>query len=204
MRQSPYNILPFCLALLLCVFISHPTNAKEEPKHYDNDTILTDDATARFIDSIDEVEVLADHMVEKGAGDMLRVEETIQKSQNFAPYRTYLDMMEEEHPEDYAKLGEIVAKYGFESQLEWAKTGDAVMLAYMNLQQDKNKMNIRQEMQAQLTPEMMAMMPPSAKAQIDKALAMADAINDVPQENVDIVRSHKAALEVAMRENLRQ
>ena len=204
MRQSLFNILNFCFALLLCVSIFNPAYAGDEPKHYNNDTILTDDSTARFIDSIDEVELLAEHMIEKGAGNILRVEETIQKSQNFAPYRTYMDMMVEEHPEDYAKLGEIVSKYGFESQNDWAETGDAVMLAYMNIQQGQNKMNIRQEMQAQLTPEMMAMMPPSAKAQIDKALAMADAINDVPQGNIDIVRSHRDALEAAMRENLRQ
>ncbi len=182
--------------------LSH-ANFNDDPKLEKNTVILDREKAGRFVDSLDEISLFSAALEkEHGNGDLFAIKSAIQHSKSFSPYKHAVKILKEKYPNDYKTLGEITTKYEFESQEDWAETADAVIIAYFYIQQKKSGNVVEMDMRSQLTPEMMAMVPPEAMVKIERALAMAKAINDVPEENEEIVRDLVPALEVAMRKNL--
>lgn len=146
------------------------------------DTLQTRDVE-RFVSSIDDIDQFARDMENEGKDDVLAAEPI---GASFAPYTSSIEPMKNQYPADYQRLGSIVSTHGFSSVEEWASVGDSVMLTYIAMKMERENPEFS-EMASQITPEMMAMMPPEAQAQMQQSLMLMDAISDVPASNKQVV-----------------
>ncbi len=87
-----------------------------------------------------------------------------------------------------------ILENGFDSLPDWGETSDSIMMAYLATEMDPADMAGMD----QVTPEMMAMMPPSARAQMETVRRMMDAIKNVPQDDIDTLRPYRGQLEDAL------
>lgn len=144
---------------------------------------LTSGAAEGFVNSLTDVNNLAQQMEEEGKDRIFEGQAEPVPGKKFAPYSESLPLLKSEYPAEYKELGKIVRKHGFKSQESWATAGDNVMLAYM-----AGKMNIpAASAMPQLPPGMADKLPPETRAQMAKSLAVMETIRDVPQEHKDIV-----------------
>lgn len=148
-----------------------------------NAAALTAKAAESFVASMDDVNTLAKRMEDEGKTKMFDVKNEPVPGEKFKPYSTSLPVLKSEYPAEYKELENIVQKHGFKSPETWAETGDEVMMAYA-----ASKVNIPAAAQMpQLSPEMIAQMPPDAQAAMKQGLAAMETMRDVPQAHKDII-----------------
>lgn len=87
-------------------------------------------------------------------------------------------------------MSQIVKSNGFKSLNQWAEVGNGIFGAYMALQFEETDMSGMEQM----TPEMMAQLPPQAQAMFK----MIDATKNVPAEDKELMRSRQDAFDAAM------
>lgn len=80
---------------------------------------------------------------------------------------------------------------GFPSTDKFTKIADSIIMAYMSIELGKQDMNGMDQM----TPEMLAMMPPSVQEQMGPVIKLMSAAKNVPQEDKDTLAPHLADLE---------
>ena len=164
---------------------------------------LSPDQVEKFVSSMDDVQVLSDAMKKDGKNEVIgkKIGEP-KEGDEFTPYSRAVDVLKTEFPVDYKELGEVVAKHGFKSQEEWATTGDNVMAAYISSKIDPEAEKKMAAAQAQMTPEMVAKMPPEAVARMKQGMAMMATLKKVPAENREAVAAHKEKLEAFMNKEM--
>ena len=150
---------------------------------------LSADQVKQFVEAMPEIMAFSDGMKREGKDAILQTAILPGPgSQDFAPYRHGLVALKEKFPADYGKLGKIVGRHGFPSQENWAETADGVMLSYMAVKMIEDAPNGMAAMEQEMNAEMMASLPPEAKAQMEQLKAMMQAVRSVPAENRDAVR----------------
>jgi len=140
-----------------------------------------------FIASMGSVDTLADEMAKEGKQEALQANMQAMTNEGFLPYTSSIKVLKDKFGGDYEKLGGIVKKHGFSSQEEWAGIGDAVMLSYMALKAEESNPNYAAA-SAQMTPEMMANLPPETRAQVEQGMKMMNAIKAAPAEHKSVVK----------------
>ncbi len=138
-----------------------------------------------FLGSMKSVDSLTDEMKAAGKQEALQAEMDKRAGVTFTPYVNSVTILKEKYGPEYGKLGDIVKKHGFSSQEEWANVGDAVMLSYMALKAEKEPGF--EKAATELTPEMMAQIPPETRAQVEKTMKMMNAIKAAPAEHKQVV-----------------
>ncbi len=115
---------------------------------------------------------------------------------NFILYQSMVKNLSS-YPEEATQLRGIIKKAGFKDEHEWAKTGDAVILAYGSTQLSAKDRKEMSDGMAEITPEMMAMMPAETQAMMKSAMAASKAMASVPPEDVEAIKPFIARLEAA-------
>lgn len=161
--------------------------------------ILDKTKAAKFVDSFDDVSALADEMGFADKKPILRTKYAINKARSFGPYTNAVETLKTDYSSDYDKLTDIAKKFDFTSAEDWAETGDAVMLAYFSLREDHQDQSYEGLMKQGLRPEMVKMIPPEKMHMIEQALNMTKAVQDVPKENLEIVKDLQPAISVGIK-----
>ncbi len=91
-------------------------------------------------------------------------------------------------------LTDIVEDSGFDSVQNWASVGDKVSAAMMAIEMRKQPMDM-----SQMTPEMIAMMPENMRAQIEGAMRLIKATENVPEEDITLVQANYEKLKKHMK-----
>src|SRR5690606_14835829 len=101
-----------------------------------------------------------------------------QSGEPLQPYTRSLEYLRDEQGEAYEAMGDIVEEHGFESLEQWAGIGDRVMVAWLALQMEGNEVGA-------ITPEMLDQVPPQMRPQIERMLAMMEAVSNAPPEDIE-------------------
>ncbi len=144
---------------------------------------LTAKTAKQFVDSLPDINAMAEEMRANGKADILNAKTQPVPGEKFEPYTKAVSALKGEFPDDYKKLNGITKSNGFSSPEAWADTGDDVMMAYMATQVN---MPAGAAM-PNISPEMMAKMPPEAVAKMKQSMAVMETISSVPQAHKDIV-----------------
>lgn len=155
---------------------------------------LSGDQVQRFVASMKEVNVLGEEMEKAGKNEVLRKKMQPMEGEKFAPYTKSSGLLKTEFPDDYKKLGTVVSGHGFSSVEDWAGTADSVMHAYMANKMGEPKKQL-EAAKAQMTPEMMAAMPPEAQAQMKQGMQMMEALSQVSQSDRDAVAQYTGQID---------
>ena len=156
---------------------------------------FSEEKVARFIETLEKVQPLADRMAEEGKEMTLSDKINPVTSGEFDPYSNAVTALEAKYPSEHKELARLVKPFGFSPE-EWGQTGDRVLAAYMAL-----KMAEEPGMTAgiaQMDPSMLEMMPPEAKAQFAGVMKMVEKIENVPSSDKNAVAPNAAALEAYM------
>lgn len=82
-------------------------------------------------------------------------------------------------------LSEVAEDAGFDSIKEWASIGDRVSAAMMAIEMEEEPVDM-----SEMTPEMMAMVPESMRQQIEGAMRIMKAVQNVPADDIAIVKAN--------------
>lgn len=154
----------------------------------------------KFVGSISAVNALSATMKEEGKQEALQADMDVLAGDDFRPYTNSVVVLKEKFPGDYAKLGGIVKQHGFSSQDEWAGVGDAVMISYMAIKAEETAPGYDSDMGTELTPEIMAQLPPESRAQVEKTMKMMKALRSAPAENKAAVTPFVASIDKLINE----
>ncbi len=179
--------LTSCLFILLLTV--HTAAANE---------ILTALKINSFLSTIEEVKALSDEMSPEGKKQLTDIQASAMQGNDFTPYRSGVTILKKSYPYDYTKLSDTVGSYGFNSPENWAQTGDDMMAAYVSVKMGDTAQQTMKSMSANMNPEMMAMLPPEAKATIQKTKAMLNTLEKVPAENKKVVAPLMDKIETTM------
>lgn len=157
---------------------------------------LSQDEAENFIQAMPKVQELGDAMETEGKNVTLRAQMKPQPGKPFHPYTSAVAALSEHYPDDYDALEDVIEEYDFDSPEEWAEVGDAVMKAYVAINMEGTPAPVDM---ANMNPEMMAMLPPAAKAQMQQASAMMKTMRNAPEEDKAIIRPLIGALEQNMK-----
>lgn len=142
----------------------------------------------RFVDSLDPAYAFSKRMESEGKAKYTSV---IKKHLTGDDYNVYTQNMihfKETYPQEYEAFTVVIKQFGFSSCEEWASVGDAVILAYLAGQEDMNE--IAKDMEKNMTPEVLASMPPEIKAQTEAAMTMMKVIKNIPPRNIETVKPY--------------
>lgn len=178
----------FCVLFLALFSISAQA---DEPK------ILTDNETANFVNSLTPVQVFADKLKSEGKLDVLKAKDKNMLNRNFTIYSGSAAELKEKFPDDHQALLNIVQPLGFQTVEDWGLVGDAVMAAYF-AQESSATATLHADLQQQMPPEMLEKLPPQARAQLEGVLNMADALQNVPDENKKTVKPFIEKIQLAL------
>lgn len=178
----------FCVLFLALFSISAQA---DEPK------ILTDNETANFVNSLTPVQAFADKLKSEGKLDVLKAKDKNMLNRNFTIYSGSAAELKEKFPDDHQALLNIVQPLGFQTVEDWGLVGDAVMAAYF-AQESSATATLHADLQQQMPPEMLAKLPPQARAQLEGVLNMADALQNVPDENKKTVKPFIEKIQLAL------
>lgn len=188
------RFVSFAALLLLsgaCLALPPASRAGDMP-------VLTSETVGRFVGSMDDVRGLSEKMKGEGNAQAFKpaafTDAALSAAPGFSPYADSVAALKDGSPADYKRLESAVSGHGFKSAADWAQTGDAVMLSYVALKTGEANPQGMAAME-QMTPEMMEMMPPQAKAQFEKAREMMKAVQAVPPANREAVKPHASAIE---------
>lgn len=182
------------LLLVFALFLSFPFSVQaEEPEPY----ILSTDEVFRFVQSLGKVQEFADRLEYEGKLDVMKSQNEHMLNRHFKIYSGNLEDLKVNNPDEYTNFETLVAEYEFPSADEWGRIGDAVMAAYFANSSTSTKTQYA-VIKQKLTPEMMAMLPPEAKAKLDGMLDMTKALQEVPGENRDIVKPYTDKIDYAL------
>ncbi len=159
---------------------------------------LTSDLAGKFVGSMSDVMTMSEDMRREGKDEVITAAaQPAPGDAVFAPYAKSIAVLKEKFPADYKKLGGLVSKHGFNSAESWATTGDDVMLSYVALKTLESNPQAMASLQAMdnMTPEMLAMMPPEAKAQMEQAKVMMQMVGAVPPANREAVKPFAGEIE---------
>jgi len=153
---------------------------------------LDADNTKRFVESLGPIMKFGDELEAAGRDKVFDETFTPKAGEDFKPYTKGLAALKAQQPADYAKVGELIAPHGFSSTALWAEIADKVMAAYFALSMEGQG---GMPQMGQMTPEMLAMMPPEVRAQFEGAQSMQKAIQSVPAEDKQLVAPYKARID---------
>ena len=131
---------------------------------------LTADTAKRFVASLPSVESLGKKLEAEGRTDEMRVDTQPKPGEEFKPFSNAVKALKMKHPSDYGQLSSAVKPHGFNPE-DWGLAGDQVMIAYLALMMEKENPGVMAQMEA-IVPEMLKMMPPEMKAQMEQAKMM--------------------------------
>jgi hypothetical protein len=113
---------------------------------------------------------------------------------DFSPYTAGIASLKEKFPADYTQLAGIVGKHGFSSAETWAATGNEVVKSYMALKME-NLGPAGSAMMQNLSPDMLAKLPPEAREQVERSKKMMDSAAAVPAANKEAMRPYMSEFE---------
>jgi hypothetical protein len=157
---------------------------------------LAGDQVARFVDTLEPVQGMADRLEKDGKTDVLKANQQPTLGKSFKPYSDGVAALKKTLPGEHAELAGIVKSHGFTTE-QWAAVGDRVILAYMAIKMEDEQPGAMAQM-AQMDPAMLDMMPPEMRDQMAGAMAMMQAIQDVPEDDKTAVRGSKPKLDAYM------
>jgi len=143
-----------------------------------------------YVNSLEAVRQLGERMQAEGRQDFLQQEVLPNGDEPFDPHQRGVKLLARESSDDYRELSEVVRQHGFTSAESWARVGDRVVLAYGAIKAEAESPEILQmasQMEA-MDPQMLELLPPDVRRQMDQALAIARAIAAVPQADREQVR----------------
>ena len=140
---------------------------------------LTTADIQKFIATAPEAEALFNDLEDNGFNPDWEGQMMPKSGEDFRPFGKTTELLKTERPSDYASLTGIVKPKGFDDTPHWARIGDASILAYIAIKMEREDPQAL-AMASQLTPEMMAMIPPAQQAQLQGAMAIIEAIQGVP------------------------
>lgn len=142
---------------------------------------LSTDKVSTFIDSLDPVTRYAERL-DEDVRDGLEVSNILpEPGEPLRPYTRSLEYIREAHGDVYAAMGDIVDDHGFANLEEWADTGDRVMVAWLALQMEGTEIGA-------VSPEMLDQVPAQMRPQIERMLAMMEAVRNAPPGDIEVVR----------------
>lgn len=182
------------LLIVFTLFLGFPLAVQaEESEPY----ILSTDEVFRFVQSLGKVQEFADRLEYEGKLDVMKSQNEHMLNRHFKIYSGNLEDLKVSNPEEYTNFETLVGEYDFPTADEWGRIGDAVMAAYFANSSTSTKTQYA-VIKQKLTPEMMAMLPPEAKAKLDGMLDMTKALQEVPGENRDIVKPYTDKIDYAL------
>lgn len=150
-----------------------------------------------YVNSLEPVRQLSERMQAEGRRDFLQQEVLPKSGEPFDPHQRGVKLLQRDSIDDYRELGRVVQQHGFTSAESWARVGDRVVLAYGAIKAEAESPEILQmaaQMEA-MDPQMLQLLPPDARQQMDQALAIARAIAAVPQADRELVRPYVGQLD---------
>lgn len=154
---------------------------------------LTTEAAERFVATLPVLSEKRDQFPDEIAGEDIMPS----MGERFAPYSTAVAELRARDSAALDTLAEVAADHGFADVEDWAGTGDTVIAAYLAYKMGNQRSEIKQ-MREHMTPEMLDQMPPSMRPQMEAAMAMAQAIESVPEADIEAVSPVAADLEAAV------
>jgi hypothetical protein len=148
-----------------------------------------------FLAAVPELDIFAGE-IEK-AGKEKKLDEAAKNTteeENYYPYRRGIRLLKEIYPEDHAKLGVILQKYGFASPEEWAEKSDIMVHTYSALKmraKDKGTM----EHGFQMPPEIREKLPPEMKLALERREKLHAMAKSTPQAHIDAVQPHEKEID---------
>jgi hypothetical protein len=161
------------------------------------DVALTEALIKQFMATMPDIQAFSTGMEKSGKGAAL--EEAFKANaanagSNLTPYSAGIASLKEKFPADYAQLAGIVGKHGFSSAESWADTGNEVIKSYMALKME-NMGPAATAMMQNMSPDMLAKLPPEARAQVEKSKKMMDEAAAVPAAEKEAMRPHMSEFE---------
>ncbi len=150
-----------------------------------------------YLDSLDEVKQLGERMQAAGQGAFLAREVSPRSGQPFDPHQRAVMALKREHAEHYGQLERIVRQRGFTSPESWALVGDRVVLAYGAIKAESESpemLQLAQQMRG-VDPQMLQLLPPDQRLQVEQALAVAESLAQVSEADKQQIRPHIARLD---------
>ncbi|MEO0879147.1 MAG: hypothetical protein AAFY22_05475 [Pseudomonadota bacterium] len=151
---------------------------------------LTTDQARRFAESLPAATELGQELEAKGLDEVFDKEPTFLAGEEFRMYSSGVELLKKDHAAEYSQLTNVVKKHGFTNGLEWARVGDKAMLAYIAL-----KTPPMADAMADVSPELLKMLPPEQRVQFERGKAMIAAIDAVPEADKEAVRPVLALLD---------
>ncbi|GER07492.1 hypothetical protein GCM10007972_21220 [Iodidimonas muriae] len=148
---------------------------------------LNTDMVERFIESLPGIIALGQNLQESGQAAGFQDALRPTPESGFTPYSRGAAWLENNSPENFNAMMELVESNGFSDVQSWARTGDQVMAAFMATEIETMSPESRR-MAEQVSPEMLAQMPHGVREQIEGMRVVLDAVKQVPQAHIDIVR----------------
>jgi hypothetical protein len=93
-----------------------------------------------------------------------------------------------------AVLSRVVSKANFSNISDWAAVADKVTAAMMAVETSKEEPMDMSEM----TPEMIASLPPAMQEQMKGAIRMMNAVKNVPQSDIKLINANYTKLQALM------
>ena len=169
MRLLKLFLMPICLAWLSPLALAQS---------------LTTDRAKDFVDSLDAITSYSESLDPTIARAAFDDQMMPAPGESFAPYTRAVTYMQENHPEIYDEITELVSDHGFSSASAWAEVGDQVALAFI-----AGQINARDIAQiSSITPEMLEQMPAEMRPQMEMMLTMVEAVKRTSQSDIDALR----------------
>jgi len=181
----------FLAALAAFVLVVVPAAAVDKVKP------LTESEIDNFISAMPATQEVGEKMQAEGV-EIDWVDQMAPKAgEEFRPYSKSLSVLKEEQPARVKELSSAVKPHGFSSAEDWAETGDKAMKAYIAVTMERENPQGFQ-MPAEMTPEMLAMVPPQMRAQIEAAMAMMAAVEATPEPDRVAMRKKYDSFDAAI------
>lgn len=168
------------------------------PVYADASRVLTAEETKRFVDSLSPSYAFAQQMEKEGKTSDLNVVKENLTGGDINIYTQHIVKFKEKYPKDYDAFTVLVKQFHFSACEEWASVGDAVIMAYLAGQDNFDA--ILEDMEKNITPEILEKMPKEARENTKAALTMMRAIKNIPHQNIVTVKPHAAKIKSVMDE----
>lgn len=149
-------------------------------------------AIEAYIKSLPKVEAMGQRMEEEGRNQAWLQEVVPQAGEAFNPHQRGVALLQTEAALEYAELTGIVTAVGFTSAERWAEVGDQIILAYGALKAEQESPQLfamASEFQG-VNPQMLAMLPPEMRLQVEQAMQIVQAFSQVPVSDRDALRPY--------------
>lgn len=160
------------------------------------DKPLTEDQAQRFVKTLPVLETFGKELEAEGKMEEFRISTEPMVDQEFKPYTSAITVLKEKHPADHARLGDMLKPHGFSAD-EWAGVGDRVVIAWMALKMEEEDPGAMAQMEA-MDKSMLAQLPENMRAQIERALVMAETVKSASPEDKAVVATVKDDLDEYM------